>query len=99
MKKWQKVAMQMLPELQLKIIEAENPMSLWVEIIFYFDEAYEEPKNEDFIRRVYEYADWSLNQDVGETAAEHPPTCVVVCFWEHIPTYKPARDDMPRWFS
>lgn len=91
--------MKMLPELQSKIKEAETPMALWVQIIFYFDEAYEEPGNEDLIRRIYAYADWCIYQDAGETAEEHLPTCVVVCFWEHIPTFKPARDDIPRWIS
>ena len=96
---WQEVAMQMLPELRSKIETAETPMSLWLEIVFSFDEAYEEPRNEDFIKRVYGYADWCLSHAVGETAAEHLPTCVAICFWEHIPTTKAARDDMPRWFS
>ena len=91
--------MKMLPEIQSEIEDAESPMALWIEIVFYFDEAYEEPKNSDFIRRVYGYADWCLGQDIGETADEHLPTCVVTCFWEHIPTNKAARDDMPRWFS
>jgi hypothetical protein len=67
MTEWQEVAIQMLPELRSEIEEAEIPMALWVELIFYFDEAYEEPKNDDFIRRVYGHADWCLSQDVGET--------------------------------
>jgi len=91
--------MKMLPELQSEIIGSETPMSLWVEIPYYFDEAYEEPRNESLIERIYQYADWCLGQDKGETAEEHLPTCVVTCFWEHIPTCKAARDDMPRWFS
>jgi hypothetical protein len=99
MKEWQVVAIQMLPELQSEIKEAQTPMALWVQAIFHFDEAYEEPRNDDFIRRIYAYADWCLNQDAGETAAEHLPTCVAICFWEHIPTFAPARDDMPRWIS
>jgi hypothetical protein len=99
MKEWQEVAMKMLPELQSEIIGSETPMSLWVEIPYYFDEAYEEPRNESLIERIYQYADWCLDQDKGETAEEHLPTCVVTCFGEHIPTCKAARDDMPRWFS
>ncbi len=51
------------------------------------------------LRKSYAYSDWGLSQDIGETAEEHFPTCIAVCFWEHIPTYKPARDDMPRWLS
>lgn len=99
MKQWQAVAEKMLPELRAEIKEAETPMALWVEIIFYFDEAYRTPQNDDFIRRVYAYADWCLGQNTGETAAEHLQTCVAVCFWEHIPNNKAARSDMPRWLS
>ena len=96
---WQTVALSMLPELRSEIEEAQTPMALWVEIVYAFDEAYSEPRNDNFIERVYRFADWSLQQPEGETAAEHLPTCVVVCFWEHIPTYEPARNDMPRWIS
>jgi hypothetical protein len=99
MEEWREVAINMLPELQSEAGEAESPMSLWLEIVYKFDDAYESPRNEEFIKRVYAYADWCLEQKGGETASEHLPTCVVTCFWEHIPTCKSAREDMPRWFS
>ena len=99
MNEWQTLALEMLPEMQSEIVSAKDPMALWVEIIYAFDQAYEEPKNDDFIKRVYNYADWCLLQPAGETAAEHLPTCVVICFWEHIPTNKAARDEMPQWVS
>ena|SRR5437870_6656644 len=96
---WREAAQRMLPEFQSEIAGAETPMGLWTEIIFHFDDAYEEPRNEDLIERIYGYADWCLEHDVGESAADHLPTCVAVCFWEHIPICKAAREDMPRWFS
>jgi hypothetical protein len=96
MNEWQSVARETLPELQSEIMAAKTPMALWTEIVFAFDEAYDEPKNDDFIQRVYRYADWCLERDMGETAAEHLPTCVSICFWEHIPTNEAARRDMPR---
>ena len=99
MNEWQSIAIQVLPEMQSEIMHAETPMALWTEIIFAFDEAYEQPKNDDFIKRVYQYADWCLNRDVGEAAEEHLPTCVAICFWEHIPTNEAARRDMPHWFT
>jgi hypothetical protein len=89
----------MLPELGSEAGEAESPMSLWLEIVYKFDHAYELPRNEDFIKRVYAYADWCLKQEGGRSVPEDLPTCVVTCFWEHIPTCKAAREDMPRWFS
>ena len=36
---------------------------LWDDIRFYiFCRAYEEPRNDDFIRRVYAFAEWSVKQ-------------------------------------
>jgi hypothetical protein len=98
MNEWQSMAMETLPEMESDIMEAETPMALWVQIVYAFDEAYEQPQNDDFIKRVYQYADWCL-QDVGETAEEHLLTCVAICFWEHIPTNEAARRDLPRWYS
>lgn len=106
MQEWQRKALELLPEMQDEILESENPMQLWIELSLCFDEAYEEPKNESFIRRVYDYENWCLTQDaqtakrdVTERAENHLPTCVAVAFWEHIPTNKAAREDMPCWFS
>lgn len=98
MHEWQSVALKTLPEMRSEITRAEDPLTLWMEIVLTFDEAYEPPKNDDFIKRVYDYADWCLDRDGGETAADHLPTCVTM-FWEHIPTNEAARQDMPRWLS
>ncbi len=35
----------------------------------------------------------------SEKAEKDPPTCVVVCLYEHIPIREVSRLDMPRWFS
>lgn len=99
MQEWQVKALEILPEIKEDILESENPMYLWIMIVLAFDDAYEEPRNESFIKRVYDYEEWCLRQDEGETADEHLPTCVVTAFWEHIPTNQAAREDMPRWFS
>lgn len=99
MEEWRQVATRMFPDLQPEVEAAVSPMGLWTEIIFNFDDAYLEPKNEDFIRRVYEYADWCVRQEGGEDARHHLPTCVCVCFLEHLSTCKAYRDDIPRWFS
>jgi hypothetical protein len=96
---WKHKALEILPEMKDEILESDNPMRLWIEIVLSFDEAYEEPRNESFIKRVYDYEEWCLAQDKSETAEEHLPTCVVTAFWEHIPTNQAARKDMPRWFS
>ena len=99
MPEWRSKALELLPEMSEEIHDAESPMALWIDIVFEFDQAYLHPRDEDFIRRVYEFESWCLEQDGGETADEHLPTCVVVTLWEHIPTNPDARKDMPRWFS
>lgn len=99
MELWRSKALELLPEIRKEILECDNPMGLWIEVHFAFDEAYEEPKNDNFIRRVYAFEKWSLDQHDGTTAADHLPSCVTVAFWERIPTNPKARADMPRWFS
>lgn len=96
---WKLKAFEILPEMRAEIAEAENPMALWLNIQFEFFEAYKEPRREDFIRRVYEFESWCMEQDSEHDAENDLPTCVVVCFWEHIPTDTEARKDMPRWFN
>ena len=99
MQEWKRKALESLPEIKDDILESDNPMYLWIMIVLAFDEAYEKPRNESFIKRVYDYEEWCSAQHEGETAEEHLPTCVVTVFWEHIPTNQAAREDMPRWFS
>ena len=101
MQEWKRKALEILPEIQDDILESDNPMYLWIMIVLAFDEAYEEPRNEGFIERVYDYEKWCLeqNEGEGETADEHLLTCVATAFWEHIPTNNATRKDMPRWFS
>ena len=96
---WKHKALELFPEMGFEIGEADNPMALWLDIQFEFFEAYKEPRRDDFVRRVYEFESWCMDQEGGEDAENDLPTCVVVCFWEHIPTDPAARKDMPRWFS
>jgi hypothetical protein len=75
-------------------------MEAWIEISSAFQEAYADPRNEDLIRRIYEFAFWSLEH--GERASQAGrdlPTCVVVGFFEEIPNHQASREDMPRWFT
>ena len=101
MEKWLAEAVERFPEIQddLDFEFVDSPMSLWHEIWWAFERAYEPPRNEDFIRRVYAFADWCSVQERGDNAANDLLTCVAVCFYEHIPTSPAARADMPRWFE
>lgn len=98
---WRRQAQEMLPELIGEISVAATPMQLWIEIGFAFDNAYNEPRNEDLIRRIYSFASWCVEQPqtVDAQAQDDLFTCVVVCFYEDIPANEAARADMPRWFT
>ena len=101
MESWRARALELLPEVDPRCECIDSPMMLWIEIRSPFERAYEEPRNEDFIRRVYEYAFWCLEHgdDSVADAREHLPTCVAVAFYEDLPTHPATRADMPRWFT
>jgi hypothetical protein len=74
-------------------------MELWIEVRDEFEKAYRtEPIDESLIGGVYSFADWCLQAPRVPDAGHEASTAVIVCFYEHIPTFRPARDDMPRWF-
>ena len=95
---WRSQAQEVLPELAVEIAAAANPMQLWTEIGFAFDAAYNEPRNEDLIRRIYSFASWCIEQPRSKHAQDDLFTCVV-SFYEDIPMNKAARLDMTRWFT
>jgi hypothetical protein len=99
MPKWRKMAGQWLPEFAVEARRAENPMEFWSDLRDAFRDAYRPPRNESFVERVYGFADWCQNASRNKSAAHDLPTCVAVCFLEHIPEIKEARLDMPRWFT
>ncbi len=89
----------MLPELAQEIDDSFDAMMLWTEIAVAFEKAYDEPRDESLIKRVYLFSRWCLEQETDDPAANHLPTCAIVCFYEHLPTRASMRDDMPRWFT
>jgi hypothetical protein len=88
-----------MPEIAGRIAEAVTPYLLWFELWDLFKAAYSEPKNSSLIERIYKYASWCDVQPRGETADSDMLTCVAVCFYEEIPAFEPAREDMPNWFT
>ena len=89
----------MFPEMADRVNEAETPYILWFFLCDAFESAYDQPRNESLIERIYSYSDWCMDQPEGATAADDLATCVAVSFYEHIPTHPKARADMPRWFK
>lgn len=95
---WRKEAHSRFPELE-DPDKIESPYSLWLELLEVFEEAYQPPRNEEMIKRIYAYAEWCETQPRGIKAEDDLATCVCVCFYEHIPDNQYSLEDMPRWFS
>ena len=99
---WRHEAISRFPELKDKLEDErdiETPYMLWFDLIDLFKKAYESPKDDTMINRVYSFADWCVNQPEGSTAEDDLGTCVCVCFYEEIPTCPGAIEEMPKWFS
>ncbi|MES2463437.1 MAG: hypothetical protein V4671_22920 [Armatimonadota bacterium] len=96
---WRTKAVEAFPEMTEVFEEVENPMGLWLTLADAFERAYDEPRDESLIQRIYAFADWCLVQKREKDADQDLPSCVAVCFYEHIPTRKASREDMPRWFT
>jgi hypothetical protein len=74
-------------------------MAAWIGLHEAFRNAYrKDPPDESLIARIYSLADWCVEAPRSPHAEHDPLTAVTVAFYEEIPKYKPARDDMPRWF-
>jgi hypothetical protein len=100
MAKWRAEALTRLPELRKQIDAADSVMALWSELWSAFEQAYlAEPPDEPLIARIYSYADWCVRAPRNDDASHDPPTAATVCFYEHVPGFGPAREDMPRWFT
>ena len=96
---WKDAALRCFPEFAERLREEDTPYLLWFELWSVFKSAYRGQVNRDLIARIYRFADWCAQQPRGVTASDDLMTCVAVCFFEEIPTYPPARDDMPNWFT
>jgi len=96
---WGKVAFERFPDLIDRFDFVDSPYALWIELRLAFEDAYKNPRNQDLIARIYDYANWCCSQPEGKTAEDDLGTCVCACFYEDIPTIPEALEDMPQWFS
>lgn len=97
MAKWRAIALKELPELQQNIGASQTIMQFWIELRPAFENAYNR-KDESLIQRIYAFANWCVGASRNSDPEHDPSTAVIVCFYEHIPTFPAARDDTPRWF-
>ena len=100
MSPWRAEAFARFPELVEDFGESEeSPYAVWSILWVAFALAYQPPRNDDMIQRVYEYCHWCLGQPKGTSAEDDLGSCICVCFFEDIPTLPEAVEDMPRWWS
>ena len=95
---WHSEAVKRFPDLKEELAAAESPYEFWTDLLLEFENAYDSDKR-DRIAAIYDYARWCLAQPRSATAQDDLPTCVSVCFVEHIPDHPKALQDMPRWWS
>ncbi len=75
-----------------ELLEEDRVGALWFGLLMEFEAAYEKsPFDEDFIRRVYEYAWWCLDDVHGEDVV----SAVVIYFFEQLPTNELVKKDLP----
>ena len=97
---WKNEAIKRFPEFSQETYNYwDNPTLCWVDLFALFEESYKLPRNEELIRRIYEYAFWCLRQPKGKTSEDDLGNYVATNFLEDIPTIEEARNDMPRWFT
>ena len=90
--------MYLLPEYRQLIEKSENPMALWLELHFRFEDAFAK-SNEDLIGRFFAYAKWSLETPKQGEYLSDTGTAVAAAFYEHIIKNSRIRDDLHKWVS
>jgi hypothetical protein len=96
---WHTEALGRFPELSERLESVATMYELWFELTDSFKKAYQAPKNEDLIARIYAFAEWCCSQNEGSSPDDDLGTCICACFYEEIPTCADATADMPKWFS
>ena len=94
-----KKADDLFPDQEKWARSADTPYLFLIELRLLFEKAYVHPRDESFIKRVYDYADWCDHQPRGKTAEDDLLSAAAVCFYEHLPENQAVRADMPRWFT
>jgi hypothetical protein len=93
MSAWRHQALEQLPECRHIIESADNPMALWIELLYACEEAYQK-QSDDLVRRFYDFARWCWKSPSADVR-----TAVACAFYEHLPTKPVMRRDMPRRFG
>jgi hypothetical protein len=94
MSKWRSIALEKLPRFKSIIEEANNPMSLWIELLLHLEREYEfEAPEERVIEEIFAYASWCLRYS-AKSKSYDMFTEVIVAFYEHLPVHEKIRRDL-----
>lgn len=96
MSRWRKEAFDRLPECR-KQLQAEKDTTMFFHQLGEALYRAHLSKNEDLIRRIYEYAIWCLAAPEGKDASDDLPTSITCSFFEHLPTHREVRAEIGRW--
>jgi hypothetical protein len=96
MSRWRNEAFDRLPELRKLLQTEKSAYSFLSELVDRLHKAYAQ-KDEDLIRRIYDYAKWCLDLPRGKDSSDDLPTIVTVSFFEHLPQHAEVRRDVGRW--
>jgi hypothetical protein len=91
---WRDLALRQMPSLKPILLKADNPMSLWIELEFCLDNAYEE-QDRLLIQQIYDYAHWSYFKSQDEDTIQ----AVGCAFYEHLPLNPVVKRDLPNWLT
>lgn len=97
---WLTVVYEMIGQLSMELTfckrEELTPMILWEDVLLHmFREACKD-KNTELIHRFYAFAEWGM---WIKPRPSDLSTCSVVSFYENIPNFPPALNDLPNWVS
>jgi hypothetical protein len=93
MSAWRRQIIERLPEFRTLAETAENPMALWIELLYPCEEACKRGDG-DLVSRVYAAARWFF-----ESPSDDLRTAVVCAFYEHLPRSAMLWEDLPRRMS
>jgi hypothetical protein len=94
---WRSKGIDLLPSLSETIVEARNPMDLWINLHIDLQFAYERgTPDESLIVNLYRYARWCADKANDE---DDMWTAVLLAFYQDLPIDPKIRADMPNRMS
>jgi len=95
---WVNKASLFLPEIAPFLIELENSYQLWIEISDNFSIACKN-NNLKLINKIFVFSQYFEKNIIGKDSYDDDYSALVCCFYEHIPQYKIARQEIKKYWS